>query len=198
MRRSCSFGAVAIGAVIACLQCSMAVVAYAATLPNVVFIHTDDHGWADVGYRGSQIDTPNIDGIAAEGVILERYHTQPICGPTRVGLMTGRNPIRMGLTGNIADGEDGVPLDEHFLPETFRAAGYQTWALGKWHLGGTTSAAYLPQNRGFDHFYGFVGGASTSRRTRRRPRGSSTGNVTAPRSWRRVSRPTCSPPRRSP
>lgn len=127
--------------------------------PNVVFIHSDDHGFADVGFRGSVIDTPSIDSIAAAGVTLERYHTQPICGPTRVGLMTGRNPIRMGLTGNIETGEDGVPLDEHFLPETFRAAGYQTWALGKWHLGGTTGPEYLAQNRGFDHFYGFLGGS---------------------------------------
>ena len=133
--------------------------AAATTAPNVVFIHSDDHGYADVGFRGSIIDTPSIDAIAAGGVTLERYHTQPICGPTRVGLMTGRNPIRMGLTGNIETGEDGVPLDEHFLPETFRAAGYQTWALGKWHLGGTTGPEYLPQSRGFDHFYGFLGGA---------------------------------------
>jgi len=130
-----------------------------AAAPNIVFVHSDDHGWADVGFRGSIIDTPNIDGIAAAGMILERYHTYPICGPTRVGLMTGRNPIRLGLTGNINEGEDGVPLDEHLLPETFRAAGYQTWALGKWHLGGTTGPEYLPHNRGFDHFYGFLGGS---------------------------------------
>jgi arylsulfatase A-like enzyme len=73
--------------------------------------------------------------------------------------MTGRNPIRTGLTGNISEGEEGVPLDEHMLPETFKSAGYQTWALGKWHLGGTTGPEYLPQNRGFDHFYGFIGGS---------------------------------------
>lgn len=133
--------------------------ALAASLPNVVFIHSDDHGFADVGFRGSAIDTPNIDALAAAGVVLERYHTQPICGPTRVGLMTGRNPARMGVTGNFEDGEDGVPLDEHFLSQTFQSAGYQTWALGKWHLGGTTSPDYLPNARGFDHFYGFVGGS---------------------------------------
>jgi arylsulfatase A-like enzyme len=131
----------------------------ASALPNVVFLHADDQGWADVGFRGSSIDTPNIDDLAADGVTLDRYHTYPICGPTRAGLMTGRNPIRLGLTGNISSGEDGVALDEHMLPETFKAAGYQTWMMGKWHLGGTTSPAYLPQNRGFDHFYGFIGGA---------------------------------------
>lgn len=133
--------------------------AAATTTPNVVFIQSDDHGYADVGFRGSVIDTPHIDALAAAGVALERYHTYPICGPTRVGLMTGRNPITVGVTANISAGEDGVPLDEHFLPESFRAANYQTWMMGKWHLGGTTSTAYLPQSRGFDHFYGFVGGS---------------------------------------
>jgi len=138
---------------------ALAIPASVSASPNVVFIHSDDHGWADVGFRGSVIDTPNIDAIAAQGVVLDRYHTYPICGPTRVGLMTGRNPIRMGLTGNINAGEDGVPLDEHLLPETFKAAGYQTWMMGKWHLGGTTGDEYLPHNRGFDHFYGFLGGS---------------------------------------
>lgn len=131
----------------------------ATTLPNIVFIHSDDHGWADVGYRNSVIDTPNIDSLAAEGLTLERYHTYPICGPTRVGLMTGRSPVRLSLTGNIVEGEEGIPLDERLLPETFQAVGYQTWMMGKWHLGGTTGEEYLPQNRGFDHFYGFVGGS---------------------------------------
>lgn len=127
--------------------------------PNVVFFHSDDHGFADVGFRGSVIETPAIDSLAASGLVLERYHAYPICGPTRVGLMTGRNPITVGITGNINAGEDGVPLDENMLPETFQAAGYQTWMMGKWHLGGTTGPQFLPQNRGFDHFYGFVGGS---------------------------------------
>lgn len=126
---------------------------------NIVFFHADDYGFADTGYQGSLIDTPTIDALATDGLILDRYHTYPICGPTRVGLITGRNPARLGLTNNITAGEDGVPLDEHFLPETFHAAGYQTWMIGKWHLGGTTDDAYLPHNRGFDHFYGFVSGS---------------------------------------
>ncbi len=132
-------------------------VSAASSTPNIIFVLSDDQGFADVGYHGSVIDTPRIDSIAAAGVTLERYYTYPICGPTRVALMTGRNPIRLGLTSNIADGEDGVPLDEHMLPETFRAAGYQTWMMGKWHLGGSTGAQYMPQNRGFDYFYGFLG-----------------------------------------
>ncbi len=131
----------------------------ATTQPNVVFFHSDDHGWADVGFRGSVIETPHIDSLAAGGLALQRYHTYPICGPTRVGLMTGRNPITVGITGNIGPGDDGVPLDENMLPETFQSAGYQTWMMGKWHLGGTTSPDYQPQNRGFDYFYGFLGGS---------------------------------------
>ena len=87
------------------------------------------------------------------------YDEISICGPTRVGLMTARNPIRTGLTGNVQEGQDGVPLDEHMLPETFQAAGYQTWMMGKWHLGGSTGEEYMPQNRGFDHFYGYLGGS---------------------------------------
>lgn len=126
---------------------------------NVVFFLSDDHGFADVGFRSETIETPIIDQLAAEGMILERYHGYPICTPSRVGLMTGRNPITVGITGNITEGEDGVPLDEHFLPEAFHDAGYQTWMCGKWHLGGTTSPAYLPHFRGFDHFYGFLSGS---------------------------------------
>lgn len=135
--------------------------------PNVLFIQSDDHGFADVGFRGSIIDTPNLDGLAASGLILERYHTYPVCSPTRIGLMTGRNPITVGMTDNITTGQDGVPLDEHMLPQTFRAHGYQTWMMGKWHLGGSSDPRYLPQQRGFDHFYGFVGGSinETTHRT---------------------------------
>ncbi|MEO2169845.1 MAG: sulfatase-like hydrolase/transferase [bacterium] len=137
----------------------LASVPSAAAEPNILLIVSDDHGFADLGQAGSLIDTPTLDSLAAAGVVLDRYHTYPICGPTRVGLMTGRNPARLGLTSNISNGEDGVPLDERFLPEIFQDAGYQTWMMGKWHLGGSTGDAYLPQNRGFDHFYGFLGGS---------------------------------------
>jgi arylsulfatase A-like enzyme len=136
-----------------------AVPAQAASPPNIVVVVADDLGFADVGYHGGPVETPTIDALAQAGVRLERHYAYPICGPTRVALMTSRNPVRLGLTGNINEGEDGVPLDESMFPESFRAAGYQTWALGKWHLGGTTSEDYLPQNRGFDHFYGFLGGS---------------------------------------
>ena len=129
--------------------------------PHLVVFLSDDHGWNDVGYRaGGVVETPNIDTLAAEGVVVDRYYTFPICGPTRVGFMTGRNPIRLDTIQNFQPSAPGLDLDEHLLPESFKAAGYQTWMLGKWHLGGQVDPAYWPQNRGFDHFFGFLEGST--------------------------------------
>ena len=125
-------------------------------LPNLVIIVAADLGWSDVGYHGSEIETPNIDKLVSEGIELDRFYAFPLCSPTRVSLMTGRSPVRLGMTNIIMDGMAGPELDEHFLPETFKAAGYQTWMTGKWHLGDFSD--YLPNKRGFDHFYGHLGG----------------------------------------
>ena len=116
---------------------------------------SDDMGWNEVGYHGSKIATPHIDGLAKEGVQLDRFYVHPICSPTRTALMTGRSPARFGITGPIGRGV--VPLDEHFLPQTFQKAGYQTFMVGKWHLG-ERSDDHTPNARGFDHFYGCLGG----------------------------------------
>ena len=116
---------------------------------------SDDMGWNEVGYHGSKIATPHIDGLAKEGVQLDRFYVHPICSPTRTALMTGRSPARFGITGSIGRGV--VPLDEHFMPQTFQKAGYQTFMVGKWHLG-ERSDDYAPNARGFDHFFGFHGG----------------------------------------
>ncbi len=126
------------------------------SLPNLVILVADDMGWNDVGYHGSVIETQNIDQLVADGVELDRFYAWPTCSPTRTGLMTGRSPIRSGITKPITGSHAGPPLDEHFLPQTFRAAGYQTWMCGKWHL---DDEPYHPNNRGFDHFYGHIGGA---------------------------------------
>jgi arylsulfatase A-like enzyme len=125
--------------------------------PNVVIILADDLGWADVGFHGGPIDTPSIDRIASEGVELNRFYTAPMCSPTRAMLMTGRDPIRFGLAYEQVNPWDnaGVPDTEHFMPESFRAAGYQTAVVGKWHLG-HTAQTYHPNQRGFDHFYGHL------------------------------------------
>jgi arylsulfatase A-like enzyme len=121
--------------------------------PNVIIFLADDLGWADVGFRGSPIKTPAIDRLARQGVRLERLYTTPICTPTRVGLMTGRDPLPQGLAyTQISPWQNlGVPLDEHFMSESFKAAGYQTGMIGKWHLGHSIRQ-YLPNARGFDYF----------------------------------------------
>ncbi len=132
------------------------------THPNLVVIVSDDHGWNDVSYQGSVVDTPNIDSLVADGIELDRFYVFPVCSPTRAAFLTGRSPIRLGITNPINEDQDGLSLSEHLLPETLTAHGYQTWMCGKWHLGGGTGEAYLPHHRGFDHFYGFVSGAVDS------------------------------------
>jgi arylsulfatase A-like enzyme len=113
-------------------------------------------GWNEVGYHGSKIATPNIDQLAKDGMQLDRFYVHPICSPTRAALMTGRSPARFGITAALTRGA-GVPVDEHFMPQTFQKAGYQTFLVGKWHLG-ATGPDYKPNARGFDHFFGFHGG----------------------------------------
>ena len=126
--------------------------------PNVVIILADDLGWGDVGYHGSEIATPRLDALAAEGVVLDRFYAQPSCSPTRAALMTGKTPMRLGVLSPISkNNPTGLPLGESVLPEYFRDAGYQTFMTGKWHLG-HRARDYLPNSRGFDHFYGHVTG----------------------------------------
>ena len=135
----------------------LAVSSQGAERPNVIIMLADDIGWADVGYHGGDIDTPSLDRIAAEGVQLHRFYTTPICSPTRAALMTGRNPIRLGVAYAVilAWSNNGVHPDERFLPEAFLDAGYQTAMVGKWHLG-HAQQTYHPNNRGFEHFYGHL------------------------------------------
>lgn len=131
--------------------------ANAAQRPNIVIFVADDLGWADVGFRGSAIETPNLDSLAAEGVVLDRFYTAPICSPTRAALMTGRDPIRLGVAYSVVLPWDsgGVHTSEHFMPQSFKAAGYQTAMMGKWHLG-HSQQDFHPNERGFDHFYGHL------------------------------------------
>jgi arylsulfatase A-like enzyme len=132
--------------------------AHAAARPNVVIFVADDLGWADVGFHGgTQIETPSLDRLAREGAELARFYATPICSPTRAALMTGRDPLRLGVAyGVIMPWHNvGIHPDEHFMPESFRAAGYQTAMVGKWHLG-HAQETYHPNRRGFDHFYGHL------------------------------------------
>ena len=123
--------------------------------PNIIVILADDLGNADLGYRGSDIKTPNIDKLAKDGVQLESFHGMPVCTPARAALMTGRYPMRYGLQTLVIfpNHSYGLPTDERTLPQALKEAGYQTAMVGKWHLG-HADRKYWPQNRGFDHFYG--------------------------------------------
>ena len=125
--------------------------------PNVIVIVADDLGWNDVGFHGGDIDTPALDRLATEGVELNRFYATPICSPTRAALMTGRDPMRLGIAYGVIMPWDnnGVHPSEHFLPQSFQAAGYQTAMVGKWHLG-HAQMTYHPNERGFDHFYGHL------------------------------------------
>jgi len=101
--------------------------------PNILFIIADDLGWMDIGYHGSEIQTPNLDRLANQSVRFERHYVMPTCTPTRVGLMTGRYPSRYGVLspayGKIFD-DDTVTL-----AGALQNSGYKTYISGKWHMG---------------------------------------------------------------
>ena len=128
----------------------------AGSQPNILLMVADDLGWNDVGYNGSEIKTPAIDQLAAEGLRLDRYYAFPYCTPTRVAIMTGRSPLRFGMAGPIID-HGGLPLDETTLGDVFQDAGYQTWFMGKWHIG-HEKRAHFPNERGWEHSYGSLTG----------------------------------------
>ena len=127
----------------------------AASAPNIIYIVSDDQGWKDVGFHGSDIRTPHLDELARGGVRLEQFYAQPMCTPSRAALMTGRYPHRYGLQTLVipSAGRYGLPTDEWLLPEALRAAGYRTAIVGKWHLG-HADRKYWPMQRGFDSQYG--------------------------------------------
>lgn len=126
--------------------------------PNIVILMADDLGWNDVGYHGSEIRTPNLDRLAGEGVRLDRFYAHPTCSPTRASLMTGKSPVRLGIFAPLSkNNPTGLPLEESTLADRLKEQGYQTALTGKWHLG-SRNRAYLPNARGFDHFYGHATG----------------------------------------
>jgi arylsulfatase A-like enzyme len=132
--------------------------------PNVIVIVADDLGWADLGCQGCKdVPTPNIDSLAKNGVrCTNGYVSCPYCSPTRAGLLTGRYQNRFGHEFNpgpatTAPKNFGLPLTETTLADLLKALGYVTGLVGKWHLG--YEAMFHPQQRGFDEFFGFLGGA---------------------------------------
>lgn len=137
-------------------------VAWSAEKPNLIVIMCDDLGYADVGFNGcADIPTPNIDRIAANGVrCASGYTTYSVCGPSRAGFMTGRYGQRFGFERNpqyrTDDPNMGLPKSEKTFGEMLKPAGYTTGIVGKWHMGAHPSNH--PLNRGFDYFYGHLGG----------------------------------------
>ncbi|XP_067656524.1 arylsulfatase J-like isoform X2 [Haliotis asinina] len=127
--------------------------------PNIIFIFADDYGYHDVGYHNSDIKTPVLDQLAAGGVKLENYYVQPLCSPSRSQFMSGRYQIHTGLQHGVilATQPNALPLGSATIADKMKDAGYSTYAVGKWHLGFYKNA-YLPTNRGFDSFYGYLTG----------------------------------------
>lgn len=123
--------------------------------PNILFILSDDQGYADIGYRSAEVKTPHLDRLAASGVKLEQFYVQPVCTPTRAALMTGLYPLRLGLQLGVIkpESQHGLPLHVRTLPQALREAGYFTAITGKWHLG-NGAPEYLPTARGFEHQHG--------------------------------------------
>lgn len=133
--------------------------------PNIILIVADNLGYGDVGFQGSsQIPTPHIDALAKSGIrFTQGYVSSAVCSPSRAGLLTGRNQVGFGYDNNLEDetpGFDpefaGLNVKENTIADRLKAAGYRTGIVGKWHLG--TRPQFHPLKRGFDEFWGFLGG----------------------------------------
>ena len=127
--------------------------------PNILFIVGDDMGYGDVGFHGCQdIPTPHLDALAASGArFTNGYVSGPYCSPTRAGLLTGLYQNRFGHEYNAGGNGQGLPISQNTIADRLKARGYKTALVGKWHLG--HQPEMHPQRRGFDEFFGFLGGA---------------------------------------
>jgi arylsulfatase len=123
--------------------------------PNIILICADDLGYGDLGCYGSDLATPNLDGMAKQGVLFQQFcSASPVCSPARAALLTGRYPTRVGVPDVLGPTDTGgLSLSETTtMANTLKSAGYATMCIGKWHLGCTPP--YMPTQRGFDQFYG--------------------------------------------
>jgi arylsulfatase A-like enzyme len=142
--------------------CAVASVDGANERPNILVILADDLGYGDAGFTGStEIATPRLDALASGGIVFKNgYVTHSYCGPSRAGLLTGRCQARFGMEINCSyspfDPFMGLPRSEKTFGTRLQAEGYRTGIIGKWHLG--AAPPYQPNRRGFDYFYGFLGG----------------------------------------
>lgn len=133
------------------------------TKPNIIMVMVDDLGYSDFGAYGSEINTPTIDKLAAEGLRLREFYNNSICAPTRASLITGQYHHKAGV--GYFNVNLGLPAYQGWLNkesltfgEVLKGAGYNTYMSGKWHVG--NDSLYWPNQRGFDRFYGFIAGAS--------------------------------------
>jgi arylsulfatase A len=128
--------------------------------PNIIIITTDDQGYGDLGVYGHpSLRTPHLDRMAGEGMRMTNFYAAAsVCTPSRAGLLTGRLPIRSGMSGSKANrvlypnAASGLPLGELTLAEALKELGYATAMVGKWHLG--DAQAFLPREHGFDRYWG--------------------------------------------
>ncbi|RKR12196.1 arylsulfatase A-like enzyme [Maribacter vaceletii] len=157
-----------LGSFIVLVLCSLSIAAQ--KQPNIVFLFSDDAGYADFGFQGSkEMITPNLDKLAKSGIrFTQGYVTDATCGPSRAGLMTGKYQQRFGyeeinVPGYMSENSKfladdmGLPLDQATIADYLKKLGYTSAMYGKWHLG--DADRYHPLKRGFDEFYGFRGGA---------------------------------------
>ncbi len=143
----------------------IAMISSAQKRPNILFILTDDMGWGDLSCYGSkQIQTPAIDALAASGVrFIQAYVSANVCAPSRAGILTGRYQERFGFEHNISNPDHvkperiGIPQDEKLISDRLKTLGYRTGAIGKWHVG-ENIPEFHPLARGFDFFFGMLGG----------------------------------------
>ena len=142
--------------VLCLLVCRLGTAADSPARPNIVILLADDQGWGDLRVHGNpNLETPNIDSLARDGALFERFYVCAVCAPTRAEFLTGRYHLRGGVLG-VSTGQERLDLDERTIAEAFRAAGYATGAFGKWHNG--SQWPYHPNARGFEEYYGFTSG----------------------------------------
>ena len=122
------------------------------TAPNILVLIADDLGWGDISLHHGVPRTPHVDRLAGEGLELRRFYAYPVCSPTRAAFYTGQMPRRFGIAYPLAPREPGLPAGLPTLPRALQSAGYQTFLVGKWHVGSQCP----PRQSGFDHFYGFM------------------------------------------
>ena len=132
----------------------------AADKPHLVFFMADDTGWNNVGWHNADMLTPHADALVAEGVELDRHYAFVYCSPSRSSFMTGRLPYHVQQINrqNCDTGQGVAPLNMTFLPAKLAAVGYQTFHVGKWHLGMSTPG-HIPKGRGFQESLVFFEGA---------------------------------------